>query len=65
MALNQKSSLGGMSTKQVKTVDGSIHRFFAGAETTGKKAVDIAEGINHILTKSLAPPPGHPRNCLG
>jgi hypothetical protein len=36
-----------------KTPDGSIRQFFAGIETTGKKAADIAEGIDHTLTKSL------------
>jgi hypothetical protein len=36
-----------------KTPDGSICQFFAGIETTGKKAVDIAEGIDHTLTFSL------------
>jgi hypothetical protein len=36
-----------------KTPDGLIHQFFAGIETTGKKAINIAEGVDHILTSSL------------
>ena len=36
--------------------DGSVKQFCAGLEVAGKKSADIAEGIAHMLTHTLALP---------
>jgi len=38
---------------KTKTVDGSVQQFFLGVEVTGKKSIEIAEGIDHSFNTVL------------